>query len=352
MVKLTIDGIKVEAKSGDTILSAAKKAGIQIPTLCHVKGLPAQGACRICLVEVEGARGLMAACSTPVVADSVVETSSEKVIKARKLVLELLLSEGDHDCIICEANGDCKLQKMAYEYGVSNTDLKYKGEKRAAVKDTSSRFIIRDGTKCILCNKCVLACNSRGVHGILYKNERGFSSKIVSDDCELSDSGCVYCGECIQVCPTGALYEKKRVGKGRSWELDKVDTTCPYCGVGCQLTVHVDSKNNRPVKVTGRYTTPNEGMLCVKGRFAYDFPLSDKRITSPMIKKNGEHVQVSWDEALDYTAGRLKEIIEKHGPDSYAGVSCARSTNENNYAAMKFARAAIGTNNIDHCART
>jgi len=352
MVRLTIDGVQVDAENGDTIHSAAKKVGISIPTLCYIKGLKAQGACRMCLVDVVGARGLMASCSTPVIEGMVVNTMSEKVIKTRKFVLEMLLSEGDHDCINCEANGECKLQQLAYEYGVSNTALVYTGEKREKVYDDSSRFIIRDSSKCILCNKCVLACNDKVIHGILFKNKRGFKTKIVSDDCSLADSGCVMCGECIQACPVGALSEKKSVGKGRSWDLKKVNTTCPYCGVGCQLTVYVNEKENIPVKVDGRYTAPNEGMLCVKGRFAYDFPLSDKRIKSPMIKKDGKHVDVSWDEALDYAANRLKEIIKEHGPDSYAGVTCARSTNENNYAGMKFARAAIGTNNIDHCART
>jgi formate dehydrogenase major subunit len=352
MVKLTIDGKEVQAEKGDTIYSVAKKAGIKIPALCYFEGQKPQGACRICLVEVEGARGLMAACSTPVTENMVVKTSSEKIIRARRLVLELLLSEGDHDCITCEENGDCELQDLAYEYGVNNTDLAYKGEKCERILDDSNRFFIRDSSRCILCNKCVLACNNRGGHGILFKNDRGFTSNIASDDCSLADSGCVMCGECIQACPVGALYEKKKVGKGRSWELKKVNTTCPYCGVGCQLIVHVNEEDGRPVKVTGRDTYPNEGMLCVKGRFAYDFPLSDNRIKSPYIKKDGKHVEVSWDEALDFAADKLKKIIEKDGPDSYAAVTCARSTNENNYAGMKFARAAVGTNNVDHCART
>lgn len=351
-LEITFNGNKICAVEGQTILQAASAAGIRIPTLCHFKGQKPHGACRVCLVEIEGARNLMAACSTPVGANMVILTKSEKVMRARKLVLELLLSEGNHDCIACEANGDCKLQALAYEYGVSNTNQKYGGVRNKTVFDESSRFIIRDSSKCILCNKCVIACNEVAGHGILFKNGRGFDTKIVSDDCTLDDSGCVQCGECVQACPVGALYEKKRVGMGRTWELKKTNTTCPYCGVGCQITMHVNEKENAVAKVAGRYTYPNEGMLCVKGRFAYDFPLSDKRIKTPYIKKNGEHVAVGWDEALDYAADRLKGIIEKHGPDSYAAVTCARSTNENNYAGMKFARAAIGTNNVDHCART
>jgi formate dehydrogenase major subunit len=353
MVKLTIDGQEVWAKSGDSILSAAESANIHIPTLCHFKGQLPEASCRICLVEVSvlGGGKLVASCSTPVIQDMVINTSTDKVLRERKFILELLLSEGNHDCITCEANGECKLQELAYQYGINNTNARYPGARRERVFDDSSRFIVRDSSKCILCNKCVVACNNRGVHGILFKNNRGFATQIVSDDCLLNDSGCVACGECIQACPTGALYEKKRVGMGRSWELKKVNTTCPYCGVGCQLTVHVDERKNQPAKVTGRYVEPNDGMLCVKGRFAYDFPLSENRIESPYIRKEGKQVAVSWDEALDYTAARLREITEKYGPDSYAAVSCARSTNENNYAAMKFARLVVGTNNIDHCAR-
>jgi len=354
MIKLTIDNQSVEAPKGASILKAAKMSGIHIPTLCFLPGLAAHGACRICLVETEGSPKLMAACSTEAAEGMVVNTKSERVLSARRMIVELLLSEGDHNCLICTKNGTCELQEISYSLGVRT--YRYAGAKARSVAfegnvDDSHPLIQRNDAKCILCNRCVMACTQKGVHGVLFKNNRGFETKISCGADNLEESGCVACGECVQACPVGALIESKSIGKGHSWELSKTNTTCVYCGVGCQITVHVDEKSNKAVKVTGRNTKPNEGMLCVKGRFAYDFPHSDKRIHQPLIKKDGEQVEVSWDEALDFAAKRLKEAIG-NDPDAYAGISCARSTNENNYAAMKFARAVIGTNNIDNCARS
>jgi formate dehydrogenase major subunit len=168
----------------------------------------------------------------------------------------------------------------------------------------------------------------------------------------MANSSCVQCGECVQLCPVGALIDRKAVGKGRTWQLEKIDTTCAYCGVGCQVTLHVDRAANRIVRVTGRETEPNDGMLCVKGRYGYEFPSSENRLTEPMIRKNGELEPVSWDEALDFTAARIGEIVEEYGPDSFSAFGSGRITNENNYAISKFTRAVIKTNNVDHCART
>jgi formate dehydrogenase major subunit len=220
--------------------------------------------------------------------------------------------------------------------------------------DTSSDFIVMNPNKCIVCGRCVAGCNDVVVNEVLTFANRGYKTKVVCDtSVPMAESTCVQCGECVQLCPTAAITERKSMGMGREWELEKVNTTCPYCGVGCQMTLYVDKANNRIARVKGREgIAPNEGMLCVKGRFAYDFPSSPKRLTKPLIKKNGEQVEVSWDEALDYTAGRLREIKEKHGPEAYAAIACARSTNENAYAMQKFARAVMGTNNVDHCART
>ncbi|KMY65205.1 hypothetical protein AAU61_23470, partial [Desulfocarbo indianensis] len=203
-----------------------------------------------------------------------------------------------------------------------------------------------------LCGRCVQACNEVQVNRAIGFGYRGAKAKIVTaGDKPYHESDCVFCGQCVQVCPVGALTEKKAKGLGRPWEMKKVRTTCPYCGVGCQLWLHV--KDGRVVKVTGvEEGRPNLGRLCVKGRFGYDFIHSTERLTAPLIKENGEFREASWDEALDLVAKRLTEIKEKHGPDALAGVSCARSINEDSYNMQKLFRAVIGTNNIDHCART
>jgi len=203
-----------------------------------------------------------------------------------------------------------------------------------------------------MCGRCVRACNEKQVNNAISIGYRGPDNKIVTRaDHNYSDSDCVFCGECVQSCPVGALLELKAIGKGRPWETRKVRTTCPYCGVGCQLWLHV--KDGKIIKVTGvEGAAPNQGRLCVKGRFGYDFIYSPDRLTMPLIKENGKFREASWDEALDLVADKLKETIAKHGPDAIAGVSSARSINEDSYQMQKLFRAVIGTNNIDHCART
>jgi predicted molibdopterin-dependent oxidoreductase YjgC len=219
--------------------------------------------------------------------------------------------------------------------------------------DDSSEMIVFDHRKCIQCGRCIAACNQVVVNEVLGMAQRGFEARVVCDlDQPMSRSTCVQCGECVQLCPVGAIIDKKAVGRGRAWELEQVNTTCPYCGVGCQVTLHVDRGANRIVRVTGREVPPNDGMLCVKGRFGYEFPSSPKRLTQPMVRKNGKLEPVSWDEALDYTAQRIGEIVAKHGPDVFSAFGSGRITNENNYAIAKFTRAVIKTNNVDHCART
>ena len=349
-MNLTIDGKICNAREGDTILQAAQANGFSIPTLCHLAELTPTGACRICLVEVEGMKNLTASCSTPATEGMKVKTNSKRVLEARRFVVELLVSSHPLDCMICEKAGDCTLQNLAYELGVTGT--RWEAEKHNYPLDDANPFIVRDYNKCILCHKCVRVCDEiQGIQAIKNTN-RGYETKVATAyDSALHDSNCVFCGQCVQVCPVGALTEKKAKGKGRAWEIKKVRTTCPYCGVGCQLYLH--TKGEQIVKVTAvEDASPNKGRLCVKGRFGYDFIYSKERLTSPLIRENGTFREASWDEALDLTAGKFKRIIAESGPEAIAGVSCGRSINEDSYQMQKLFRAVIGTNNIDHCART
>ena len=347
-VTLTIDGRQVKARRGQTILQAALEAGIEIPHLCYHPRLKPTGACRLCVVEVEGARALVASCAAPVAEGMVVHTRSERVIKARRLVLELLLSDHPLDCLTCESAGECLLQKYAYEYGVESS--RFVGEVHRLPR-LETPFFEYDPNKCILCGRCVAACYDIRGRGVLDFMGRGFATIIKPPlDMLHIDAGCELCGECVQVCPVGALVEKSRRLRGRTWEVEKTRTVCPYCGVGCEIEVH--TKGNRITRVTAPEDAPvNNGSLCVKGRFGFEFVHSDERLEKPLLRRGRRFVEVSWDEALSFVAERLLEIRKKHGPDSIGFLASARCTNEENYLLQKFARAVVGTNNIDHCAR-
>ena len=349
-ISLHIDGKPVQAVKGNSILNAARQNGIYIPTLCYHPKTGQAGKCRICVVEVEHMPGLQVSCSLEAKDGMVIHTNTKRIAETRKMIVELYLSNGKHNCISCEANGVCELQQVAYYLGIEKSDFPVI-EKDLPV-DTSSPMIIRDMNKCIQCYRCIAGCNDIAVNEVLDMGFRGSRMTVICDTNKpMGKSSCVVCGECVQLCPTGALTEKKAVGKGRAWETEITETTCPYCGVGCRINLHV--KENEIIKVTGvEDVEPNYGALCIKGRFGYDFVHSSDRLKSPLLRKNGKLKEVSWEEALDFTARKLTEIKKAHGPDAIVGIGCARSTNESNYVMMKFMRAVIGTNNVDHCART
>jgi len=295
-------------------------------------------------------RGLQTACSLVPNDGMRINTQTSRVIEARKMVVNLLLSNGNHNCISCEMNGDCELQNAAYSLGIEVPAFIVEETEE---RDESAAFIVRDSNKCIHCGRCISGCNNMVVNEVLDFGFRGSHTKVICDnDIPMGESSCVQCGECVQLCPVGALVEKKGMGKARRWETRAVRTTCPYCGVGCQLELHV--KGDQIIRVTGvEGAQPNQGHLCVKGRYGYDFIYSKERLTTPLIREsNGEFREAGWDEALDLVADKFKQIIKESGPDAIAGVSCARSINEDSYNMQKLFRSAIGTNNIDHCART
>lgn len=368
MPKISMDGKTIEAPKNTTILEAARMSGIYIPTLCHHPKLTPYGGCRLCIVEVKGIPKPVASCTTAVNDGMEIITSSPLLEDTRKLVLELLLSDHPNDCMTCEKAGSCPLQELAYAYGVRGNEIG--GERRVFAKKDGNPFIERELEKCILCGRCVKVCREiQGVEAIDF-GYRGFNAKI-STSYE-DDLNCEFCGQCIAVCPTGALTGKLWARKGRPGETRDIETVCPYCGTGCNITVHV--KNNEIARITSREDSWNEGWLCVKGRFGYKFVNSPERLKKPLIRitsKNSQHSnppsspfskggrggitelfrEASWDEALELIAARLKEIKTRYGPDAIAGLSSARCTNEENYLFQKLIRASVGTNNVDHCAR-
>jgi predicted molibdopterin-dependent oxidoreductase YjgC len=348
---ITIDGRKITAQEGQTILQAAKAAGIKIPALCNHPALKPIGACRVCLVEVARQRTLQPACTFPVMDGMEVKTHSPQADDARRFVLELLLSDHPLDCMTCERTGSCELQDLAYEYGLKES--RFPGIQHAYEIDRSNPFYVRDYNKCILCRRCVRACDEiNGVEAI-GTVMRGFSTKIgTAFDGPMQDSPCEFCGMCVEVCPTAALVPVMRQGKGRPWEFERVATTCAYCGVGCQFYLEV--KDGKIVQVASKWDAPaNHGWTCVKGRFGWDFVHHPDRLTKPLVRraKGGPLEEVEWDEALDLVASRLKAIKAESGPAAFGAFTSAKCTNEENYVLQKFTRAVMGTNTVDHCAR-
>jgi predicted molibdopterin-dependent oxidoreductase YjgC len=338
---LTINGQTVEATDGTTVLEAARSAGIYIPTLCNSPDLKPYGACRVCVVEIEGMRGLPTSCTTPAAQGMRVHTETDSVSQVRRLVVELLIADHPADCLTCSADGNCELQKVASYLGMTTVRLPKKSPTFEI--DSSNPFFSLDRNKCILCARCTRTCNEITCVGAINMANRGYSMKVATfGDGLLFDSTCQSCGECVAHCPVGALSPRMSLPAAR-----EVETTCPYCGVGCQMILGV--RNDKIVSVRGNPEGPsNSGKLCVKGRYGIpDFVHSQDRLASPLIRKNGKLEKSTWDEALDLIAAKLSS----YKSEEMAVISSSRTSNEDNYIAQKFARSALGTNNVDNCAR-
>jgi formate dehydrogenase major subunit len=351
-VSLTVDGEKVTVPEGTSVLRAAAEIGVNIPKLCATDSVKAFGSCRLCLVEIEGAKGLPASCTTEVREGMVVTTQNKRLADIRRNVMELYISDHPLDCLTCPTNGDCELQDMAGTVGLRDVRYGYEGENHLnAEKDTSNPYFTFDPSKCIVCSRCVRACEEVQGTFALTIDGRGFESKVAaSQDESFLDSECVSCGACVQACPTATLTENSLIEMGQPEHY--AITTCAYCGVGCSF--RAEMKGGEVVKmVPNKDGGANHGHSCVKGRFAFGYATHKDRITSPMIRESihDPWQEVSWDEAFDFAAKKLRGIQEKYGEGAIGGITSSRCTNEETYLVQKLVRAAFGNNNVDTCAR-
>jgi predicted molibdopterin-dependent oxidoreductase YjgC len=377
MLQLTIDGRTIQAEPGMSVLDAALAHHIPIPHLCYHPDLSAPGGCRLCLVEIEGRADPVPSCLLACADGQVIRTQSQQLFEMRRAIIDLFVSDHPLNCVTCDKAGACLLQKYAYEYGVTETSYE-KNISRSLYQDDNP-FFVRDHQYCILCGRCVRACEEIVGANAIEIVGRGFEGHVATPfDGPMIDSTCVFCGSCVQVCPTAALMPVSRKGKGREWELDRVKTICGYCGVGCQIEYAL--KDGEILYAQAKPDGPVNGeFLCSKGRYGWDFATHPDRLTSPLIRRDvayelgltdqpwtmpddsplaardfdveSRFVAVDWDTALDVVARKLAAVVKESGPDAVMGLSSARCTNEDNYIFQKFMRAGIGTNNVDHCAR-
>lgn len=361
MPKFTINGQEIEVPIGKTVLEAAHQAGITIPTLCYHKDLSPYGGCRLCVVEVQGARLPMTSCTLPVTEGMVVQTETPKLAESRRSVLKLLLSayydRGDN----ASDGRENELIQWANFYGLNVAEVSAKNP-RYEINADPNPFIYIDMNKCILCGRCVRACaevQGRFVWGL---SERGYDTKVVAGlDEPMLEARCESCGACVAYCPTGALENKLSIGAGKPDSI--VQSICTYCGVGCTIDLNV--KDGKVIRVTSTPEGAVNGMrLCVKGRYGYDFVHHNDRLSKPMVRDyllngtprpkgadRGKWVEVDWDTALTITARKISDIRDSFGADSIGVLTSAKCTNEENYLMNKFTRQVVGTNNLDHCAR-
>ena len=351
-VELTIDGFTVSVVEGTSVMRAAAIAGVDIPKLCSTDRLNPFGSCRLCLVEIEGRKGTPASCHTPAAPGMRVTTQSPKLERMRRGVMELYISDHPLDCLTCAANGDCELQDMAGVVGLRDVRYGYAGDNHLDLpKDESNPYFTFESSKCIVCSRCVRACEEvQGTFALTIAG-RGFASRVAAGfNGSFFDSECVSCGACVQVCPTATLTEKSVIEMGQPRRT--VLTTCAYCGVGCSFKAELQGEQvvrMVPYKDGGA----NEGHSCVKGRFAWGYANHPDRMLSPMVREKitDEWREVSWDEAIAYSATKLLEIQRRHGPNSIGGITSSRCTNEEVFAVQKMVRMAFGNNNVDTCAR-
>ncbi len=363
-VTLSVDGFAVTVPEGTSIMRAANTAGISVPKLCATDSLEAFGSCRLCLVEIEGRNGTPASCSTPVAEGMVVRTQTARLKDLRRGVMELYISDHPLDCLTCAANGDCELQDMAgavglreVRYEAVDTHFHAKNSSGEAnpqwlAKDDSNPYFSYDPSKCIVCSRCVRACEEvQGTFALTIEG-RGFDSRVspgmVGDD--FMSSECVSCGACVQACPTATLTEKSVIAIGTPDR--SIITTCAYCGVGCSFEAQM--RGDELVRmVPYKHGKANRGHSCVKGRFAYGYAAHSERIVNPMIRDNiaDPWREVSWDEAIGFAARKMRGIQAKHGKDSIGVITSSRCTNEETYLVQKLARGVFLNNNTDTCAR-
>ena len=342
-IRLKIDGMEVEVATGKTILDAAQAAGVRIPTLCHDRRLIPFGACRLCVVQQKGKSELLPACFTPARGGMEIVTQSPEIAKSRRLQLQLILLNHPMICPRCEKEGECDLQSLVYEYGVEET--RYPWEKIPFPPDDLSSLLQRDPNKCILCGRCVRICDEVQGVGELSFTERGIQTAIDTDFHR--PIHCEFCGQCLDTCPVGAITTDRFDTSVKAWELTETTTPCPYCSCGCYLTFGSKEGAIKRVFSDPGPNRPNDGNLCVKGRFGWDFVDHPDRIKTPLLRVNGTFKEASWEEALRFMAQRLEEVKEKHGPDAIAGVASSRLTNEEYYLFQTLFRKVIGTDQID-----